>query len=133
MDTSGPHLFRVLLEVSGLDDAVRFYSTLLGTGGRGVGGSRHYFDCGILFGLVDVAVGGERPRPVPQNVYFATAELDAIYERARALGCLSGEDVHGAAGGVVAVRPWGERSFYGADPFGNKLCFVDETTLFTGQ
>ena len=31
----------------------------------------------------------------------------------------------------VAVQPWGERSFYCADPFGNKLCFVDSATLFT--
>lgn len=30
------------------------------------------------------------------------------------------------------VRPWGERSFYCRDPFGNGLCFVDEKTLFTG-
>ena len=26
----------------------------------------------------------------------------------------------------------GEWSFYCTDPFGNKLCFVDESTLFTG-
>jgi len=30
-------------------------------------------------------------------------------------------------------RPWGEVSFYGNDPFGNPLCFVDEETLFTGR
>jgi hypothetical protein len=28
--------------------------------------------------------------------------------------------------------PLGERSFYCIGPFGNKLCFVDERTLFTG-
>jgi len=31
------------------------------------------------------------------------------------------------------VRPWGERSFYAHDPFGNPLCFVDATTIFTGK
>ena len=33
----------------------------------------------------------------------------------------------------MIVRPWGERSFYAFDPFGNGLCFVDETTVFTGR
>ena len=32
----------------------------------------------------------------------------------------------------VATRPWGELCFYARDPFGNPLCFVDESTLFTG-
>ncbi len=27
----------------------------------------------------------------------------------------------------------GERSFYCLDPHGNRLCFVDETTLFLGH
>ena len=34
--------------------------------------------------------------------------------------------------GEIAERPWGERSFYAHDPFGNPVCFVDERTLFTG-
>ncbi len=29
-------------------------------------------------------------------------------------------------------RSWGERSFYVEDPFGNKICFVDQDTVFTG-
>ena len=32
---------------------------------------------------------------------------------------------------AIETQPWGERSFYCADPFGNKLCFVDDQTLFT--
>jgi hypothetical protein len=56
-----------------------------------------------------------------------------VHERARALNCLSTEDVHGASAGDVVTRPWGERSFYAHDPWGNGLCFVDETTLFTGR
>jgi hypothetical protein len=32
--------------------------------------------------------------------------------------------------GEIATRPWGQRSFYMRDPFGNPLCFVDETTIF---
>jgi len=40
-------------------------------------------------------------------------------------------DVHGSPAGAIAVRPWGERSFYAVDPFGKRLCFVDERTKFT--
>jgi len=49
------------------------------------------------------------------------------------LGCLSTEDVHGKSAGEIVKRPWGERSFYAHDPWGNGLCFVDENTLFTGK
>jgi hypothetical protein len=31
----------------------------------------------------------------------------------------------------VIERPWGERSFYVTDPWGNELCFVKEGTLYT--
>jgi hypothetical protein len=60
-------------------------------------------------------------------------DLEEIHSRAAELGALSSEDVHGGIGGQIAVRPWGERSFYGRDPFGNLLCFVDAETLFTGR
>ena len=40
-------------------------------------------------------------------------------------------DVHGERGGVVIVRPWGERSFYIVDPWGNDLCFCENGTLYT--
>jgi hypothetical protein len=29
------------------------------------------------------------------------------------------------------VRPWGEKSFYVTDPWGNELCFVQDGTLYT--
>ena len=69
---------------------------------------------------------------MPDNIYFAVGDLDATYARASELGCLSSADVHGASAGEIVVRPWGERSFYVTDPWGNGLCFVDEDTLFTG-
>ena len=40
-------------------------------------------------------------------------------------------DVHGERGSVVIVRPWGERSFYIVDPWGNDLCFCENGTLYT--
>ena len=33
----------------------------------------------------------------------------------------------------IGTRPWGETSFYLKDPFGNKICFVQEETVFTGN
>ncbi|MGH9821626.1 MAG: hypothetical protein ACRD43_15810, partial [Pyrinomonadaceae bacterium] len=59
--------------------------------------------------------------------------LEAVFGRARDLGCLESIEVHGAPAGEIVARPWGERCFYARDPFGNGLCFVDAKTLFTGN
>jgi PhnB protein len=130
-----PKLFRLTLQVSALDKAAAFYSKLLGDQGRRIPrGSRHYFDCGpMILALVDVAAGDLEPKPIPDYIYFAVDNLDEVYKRARELGCLSKEDVHDQKAGEIVVRPWGERSFYADDPWGNGLCFVDEKTLFTGK
>ena len=129
-----PNLYRIILQVSDLEKAADFYSQLLGIEGRSIRGARHYFDCGaVILALVDVTTGGEDAKPIPDNIYFSVNDLDAAYERAKKLGCLSAEDVHGANAGEIVTRPWGERSFYAKDPFGNGLCFVDEKTVFTGR
>jgi catechol 2,3-dioxygenase-like lactoylglutathione lyase family enzyme len=130
-----PELFRIILQVSDLDQAEEFYGQLLGDRGRRIPyASRHYIDCGIVIvALVDPSVDGESAKPLPDYIYFAVDNLDEIHARASALGCLAREDVHGAASGDIVVRPWGERSFYVNDPWGNGLCFVDKTTLFTGR
>ena len=128
-------LFRIILQVDDLDKAAEFYAKLLDDPGRRIPrASRHYLDCGpVILALVDVTAGGEQAKPLPDYIYFAVGDLDGAYARAKALDCLSSEDVHGASAGEVAVRPWGERSFYVNDPWGNGLCFVDEKTLFTGR
>ena len=133
--SQAPKLFRIILQVPDLDQAEQFYGELLGDKGRRIPrASRHYIDCGpVILALVDVTADGETPKPLPDNIYFAVANLDAVYARAKALNCLSREDVHGVSAGEIVVRPWGERSFYVIDPWDNKLCFVDETTLFTGK
>jgi predicted enzyme related to lactoylglutathione lyase len=127
-------LFRLILQVANLDQAAEFYSKLLDDKGRRIPrASRHYFDCGpVILALVDPSAGGEPAKPIPDYIYFAVNDLEKVYERARKLGCLSTEDVHGASAGEIVVRPWGERSFYVEDPWGNGLCFVDDKTLFTG-
>lgn len=134
METTGPRLFRVLLEVSDIASAVAFYSALLAVPGHPIHGGRHYYDCGdVILGFVDVSPASREPRPTPQHLYFAVTNLEEVHSRAAELGCLSSEDVHSASGGQMSVRPWGERSFYATDPFGNVLCFVDAETLFTGR
>ena len=127
-------IFRVLLEVADLERAAAFYSTLLDVEGRAVGGARYYFYCGdMILGLVDVSAAGARPQAAPQDIYFSVAQLEPFFERALQLKALSTGDVHGENAGAIVERPWGERSFYCVDPYGNGLCFVDEATLFTGK
>ena len=133
-----PTLYRIILQVDNLDQAEEFYGKLLGDRGRRIPrASRHYIDCGpVILALVDV--NGEnipdlKPVPLPDYIYFAVSDVEAVHALASELNCLSTEDVHGASAGDVVRRPWGELSFYAHDPWGNGLCFVDEQTLFTGK
>jgi len=127
-----PTLFRINIEVGDLDEAADFYSKLLGTIGRKQAGSRCYFTCGpVTLQVVDVSSSG-KPHPAAKALYFTVKDLDAIFERAKALGCLSREEVHGVSGGQISVRPWGERSFYAEDKWENPLCFVEAGTLYPG-
>jgi catechol 2,3-dioxygenase-like lactoylglutathione lyase family enzyme len=133
-----PTLYRIILQVDNLDKAEEFYGKLLGDRGRRIPrASRHYIDCGsVILALVDVNgenIPGLQPKPLPDFIYFSVGDIEAVHERARELQCLSTEDVHGTSAGDLVKRPWGERSFYVHDPWGNGLCFVDENTLFTGK
>lgn len=126
MNENSPRLFRVFIPVSDFDAAVAFYRELFGFGGNAIHRGRHYFDCG---GVI-VAVIENNGQPIADHLYFAVRDLDAFYERAKKLECLEDSDIHGEPAGEMVVRPWRERSFYARDPFGNGLCFVDDTTLF---
>lgn len=131
-----PKLFRVILMVSDIDRAARFYETVLGMAGRRISPGRHYFNCdGTILACFDPRADGDAmaPRPTPEHVYFAVDDLEAAYEAVRkAGGALSDDEIHGPMGKIV-TRPWGERSFYADDPFGNPICFVDRGTMFTGE
>ncbi len=127
-----PRLFRINVEVGDLGRAAAFYGRLLGAPGRVQAGSRVYFTTGaVTLQVVDVSAAGA-PHTAAKALYFLVKDIDAAFERAKGLGCLSKEAVHGSPGGAVVVRPWGERSFYADDPWGNPLCFVEEGTVYPG-
>jgi catechol 2,3-dioxygenase-like lactoylglutathione lyase family enzyme len=121
-----PRLFRVILPVSNIEVAASFYAEILDMPGDRVSPGRHYFPCGgtILACYDALSDGDPAPvRPNPQYFYFSVDDLEAIHERVRRR---SERDVT-----PIESRPWGERSFYVNDPFGNPICFVDSKTLFT--
>lgn len=127
-----PQFFRLNIEVGDLKSAISFYTTLLGIEGRKQAGSRCYFGCGpVTLQVVDVSSVGQ-PHPAAKALYFTVDNLEAAYERAKSLSCLSPEDVHDEPGGGIVVRPWGERSFYALDPWKNPLCFVEAGTVYAG-
>ena len=132
-----PRLFRVLLPARDLAASRRFFERLFAAPGREVAPGRVYFDCGpVLLGVIDVSSRRGRLPGSTEATYFATAELEAVHRRAKRLGCLARGWLHGDRAnplGAMVVRPWGERSFYARDPSGNRLCFVDEPTVFTGS
>jgi uncharacterized glyoxalase superfamily protein PhnB len=131
-----PRLFRVIVPVGDIDRAAVFYGELLAQTGARVSPGRHYFRCGaVVLALYDARADGDATsgRPLPDHLYFAVNDLEAVFARAERLGGLS--PARGDGGlpmGEIAERPWGERSFYMTDPFGNPLCFVDERTVFLG-
>ncbi len=128
MAGSIPSIFRIFVPVSDLEKGTTFYQRLFDTDGRIIFGGRRYFDCGpVILALVE-----NSGPPIADHVYFAVPNLETVFTRAKDLDCLETGAVHGEAAGEIVKRPWGERSFYARDPFGNGLCFVDESTLFTG-
>jgi len=127
-----PKLFRVTLEVADLERATQLYAALFGLEGQRYPGARHYFDCGgVIVAVLDVSRGGMPPTPGPKSLYFAVDDVDAAHARADQLGMLAPYQVHGEPASAVITRPWGERSFYVVDPWGNDLCFCENGTLYT--
>jgi catechol 2,3-dioxygenase-like lactoylglutathione lyase family enzyme len=127
-----PQFFRLNVEVGDLDAAIVFYADLLGVQGRKQPGRRCDFDCGpVTLQVLDVSSTGQ-PHPAAKSLYFTVENLEAAFDRAKTLNCLSREDVHDEPAGGIVVRPWGERSFYAEDPWGNPLCFVEDGTIYPG-
>ena len=125
-------IFRITAEVDNLEAAAEFYGDLFAQSGTRHPGARHYFDCGgVILAVLDVAAGGLSPRPIPKSVHIAVDDIAAAHTRAKRLGALAPFSVHGAPASEIIDRPWGERSFYVTDPWGNELCFVQDDTLYT--
>lgn len=120
-------MFRIAIPSTQHAKARSFYEQVLGMPADDTVPSRLYFHCGdVIVALVDWTIErySDEFHPTPDDLYFATDELDAVYERAVAVGA--------AITSPIQTQAWGERSFYCVDPDGNKLCFVDDTTLFVG-
>jgi predicted enzyme related to lactoylglutathione lyase len=120
-------LFRVILPVSSIEGAAVFYAAVLGQPGMRVSPGRHYFGCGgVILACFDPRADGDAwdAQPNPDHIYFAVDDLEEYFGR------VSGQP-NGTILRPIETQPWGERSFYCRDPFGNKLCFVDERTVFT--
>ena len=126
---SSARLFRVIVPVSSIGEAAAYYSAVLDDPGQRVSPGRHYFACGpCVLACFDPRADGDPwdARPNPDHVYLAVDDLEAYFQR------VSGQP-KGTVIRPIETQPWGERSFYCADPFGNKLCFVDAATCFTGH
>ncbi len=122
--------FRIAIPTSDLDRSRAFYERVLGLEADDTVPSRLYLHCeGVIVALIDWAIehhGDPSPvRPLPDNLYLATDDLDGAMARA----IEAGAEIMSS----IEVKPWGERSFYCLDPDGHPLCFVDETTLFLGR
>ena len=117
-------VFRIAVPASDVDRARAFYERLLAVEADDTVPTRIYFHCGeVIVAVVDWS--GRPFEPTPDHLYFATGELDAVHARALDAGAREVTPVE--------TQPWGERSFYCLDLDGNRLCFVDETTLFLGR
>jgi predicted enzyme related to lactoylglutathione lyase len=126
-----PRLSRVILPVSDIERAAAFYAQLFGMPGERASPGRHYFDCGgTILACYDPMADGDgredgwafHPK---QYLYFAVPDLEATLERARAAGA--------SLDTAIVAMPWGERMFCARDPFGGRICCVDERTLFTAH
>ena len=125
-------LFRVILPVTDIDAAQRFYAAVLGEPGERVSVNRHYFGDGAQGAILaccdprgehGTGDAGWRMHPL-QYVYIAVDDLEATRTACEAAGATE----------ITAVEsmPWGETMFYALDPFGNPISFVKAGTEFTG-
>jgi catechol 2,3-dioxygenase-like lactoylglutathione lyase family enzyme len=120
-------VFRIAIPASRIERSRVFYESVLGLDADDTVPSRLYFHCGdVIVAVIDWQVEGHGPfQATPDDLYFATDDLDAVRDRAETAEALEVSPIE--------KRPWGERSFYCLDPDGNRLCFVDDSTLFLGR
>ena len=129
-------LYRVILPVSDIEAAAKFYAAILDSPGKRVSSGRHYFDCeGTILACYDPVADGDthQATPNPDHIYLAVDDIEAAFAKGKAAQAnFSPGRTGGAPLAEIAKRPWDERSFYLHDPFGNPVCFVERPTMFTG-
>ena len=118
-------LIRVLIRVPDIETAAAFYDQVLGVSGRRISPGRHHVALGeVELACYDPAADGDlhdtAQSPSFWQLYVAVDDLEAVLERVRSTS--------GHIEQPISTKPWGERSFYAADPFGNRLCFVEATS-----
>lgn len=112
---------RLLLRVADIERATAFYDGALGLQGRRVSPGRHHYDAGgVELALYDPRADGDAHDtevvPGTTQVYLAVEDLEGTFARAKAAGARIEQPIE--------TKPWGERTFYAADPFGHRLCFL---------
>ncbi|MGB5817972.1 MAG: VOC family protein [Saonia sp.] len=124
-------LYRIILPVDDIEKASEFYTTILGVQGIRVSPGRHYFNLhGTILACYDPIADGDKIATKwsfheNQYIYIATPDLERTFTNINTSNAMSMDE-------EIRLMPWGERLFYANDPFGNPICFVDETTIFTG-
>lgn len=122
-------LFRVILPVSDIEKAQSFYSKLFEMKEERVSPGRHYFNLGgTILACLDPVMEKDRETytPNPEHIYIAVDNINDVFLKLQILNPVEMDN-------QIEVRPWGEKSFYFTDPFGNKLCIVDNKTTFMGS
>ena len=124
------NLYRIIIPVPDIDKAEAFYKEVLDQPGVRVSNGRHYFNLnGTILALYDPIADGDNPGTwnfhENQYIYIAVDDLAQIHSKMVKLKC---ENL-----GEIEEMPWGETLFYTNDPFGTPLCFVDASTIFTGD
>ena len=125
-------LYRVILPVTDIDAAARFYGAILEEPGERVSGGRHYFrgEGGAILACYSPTADGDAVGDgwrfhSHQYIYLSVEDLEAAHARVVAAG---GKDVT-----KIRSMPWGETMFYALDPFDNPISFVKTGTEFTGR
>lgn len=125
-------LYRIILPVGNIEKAAQFYSSLLGMSGERVSPGRHYFNLeGTILACYDPKADGDDGDPQwkmhdNQYIYIAVDNLEETFQTLQGLNPLMMDD-------TIEKMPWGERLFYLNDPWGNPVCFVERSTIFSGR
>ncbi|AXQ29342.1 hypothetical protein D0B54_11850 [Solimonas sp. K1W22B-7] len=121
-------LFRIVIPVSGIEPAVRFYQRLLLVDGVRQTPAMHCFPLGqATLACYDARADGEAPLgPAPQPICISVEEnLMQLRVRAQQMGAREIDP-------EPRRLPGGEAGLYLTDPWGNRLAMVDSNSMHWG-